>query len=294
MPYSKEQIKQRITTILKKQSRLEELVVNMQDDFFNEVLLNYDFIIKSGKNYSQFFSQFIKNYHVPVLGKMIEDLRYIIEDTGEYYLKESDLTGIEDTIKSVEKSLFTDIGVSQSGSILPDSYFSDLITDTSIKRTFRAGLLKFGTKRKMTNEHKKILESFIKGDTNNLGLFESFYSKEDRAGGNIFDNYQRADRLANDKFSKELGIQAWMYVGGLIDTSRPFCSERNSKIFLGNEIEAWRSLSFQGKPKTGYEPKYDCGGYRCRHTLSGLSNQTAIRLDNTLAQDKNGNLYRIP
>jgi hypothetical protein len=293
MPYSREQIKARITVILKKQARLESLVINLQDDFFNEVLINYDFMIKSGRNYSQFFAKFTKDYHVPILKKLIEDLRYIIEDTSSYYLQESDLKDVEGIVKTVETSLLTDLGISQTGSILPDSYFADIVTDTSIKRTFRAGLLKFGTQRTMTNEHKAILESYIKGDTKSLGLFESFYSKEDRSGGNIFDNYQRADRLANDRFSTELGIQAWIYVGGLIDSSRPFCNERNGKIFLANEIESWRDISFQGKPKTGYEPKIDCGGYRCRHTLSGLGNSTAMRLDNTLREDKKGKLYRV-
>lgn len=291
MPYSREQIKQRIEVILRKQSRLEDLVINLQDDFFNEVLSNYDFLIKSGKNYSQFFANFTKDYHVPVLKKLIEDLRYIIEDAGKYYSEE--LGAIQETIKKVETSLLTDLGISSTGSILPDSYFSDIVTDTSIKRTFRAGLLKFGTERKMTNADKKILDSFIKGDSKSLGLFESFYSKEDRAGGNIFDNYQRADRLAQDRFSTELGVQAWLYVGGLIDTSRPFCTERNGKVFLANEIESWRDLIFQGKPKTGYEPKYDCGGYKCRHTLSGLGNSTAMRLDQTIKEDKNGKLYRV-
>ena len=174
MPYSRDQIKARITTILKKQSRLENLVIELQDDFFNEVLINYDFMIKSGKNYSQFFANFTKDYHAPLLRKMIEDLRYIVEDTAGYYLEESGLKDATDRIKTVETSLMTDLGISSTGSILPDSYFADVVMDTGIKRTFRAGLLKFGTQRTMTNAKKKILESYIKGDSKSLGLFESF------------------------------------------------------------------------------------------------------------------------
>lgn len=293
MPYSREQIKARINTILKKQARLESLVVNLQDDFFNEVLLNYDFLIKSGKNYSQFFATFTKNYHAPLLNKMINDLRYIVEDTGNYYLEESGLKKASESMKAVETSLMTDLGISSTGSILPNSYFADVVLDTGIKRTFRAGLLKFGTQKTMSVTDKQILEGFIKGDAKNMGLFESFYSKADRSGGNIFDNYQRADRLAQDRFSTDLGIQAWLYVGGLIDTSRAFCAERNGKVFLADEIEAWKDLSFEGKPKIGYDPKIDCGGYKCRHTLSGLGNGTAMRMDATLKEDKKGKLFRL-
>ena len=293
MQYSREQIKARIDVILKKQSRLETLVVGLQDDFFNEVLINYDFLIKSGKNYSQFFATFTKDYHVPLLRKMIEDLRYVVEDTGNYYLDDSTNKDVLATVKKVEESLMTDLGISSTGSILPDSYFADVVMDTSIKRTFRAGLLKFGTEKKMTAEGKAIIESYIKGDTKSMGMFESFYSKADRSGGNIFDNYQRADRLAQERFSSQLGIQAWLYVGGLIDTSRPFCSERNGKIFLADEIDSWADLSFEGKPKSGYDPRIDCGGYKCRHTLSGLGNASAMRMDNTIAENKRGVLYRL-
>jgi hypothetical protein len=292
MPYSRQQIKDRIDRILSKQSKLEGLVLNLQDDFFNEVLSNYDFIIKSGKNYSQFFLQFTKDYHVPVLKKLIDDLRYIIEDTGDYYLNELDLPSLKEKIKSIEESLLLDIGATKAGSIIPDTYFADIVQDTSIKRTFRLGLLKFNSKSKLTKEQKQLLEYYIKGDSKTMGLFESFYSKPDKNGGNIFDNYQRADRLAQDKFSKELGIQAWMYVGGTIDSSRNFCIERNGKIFLKSEIDSWKNINFEGKPKRGYEPFTDLGGYRCRHTLSGLSNATALRLDNTLKLNK-GVLSRV-
>lgn len=292
MPYSRNQIKARINTILNKQSRLQDLVVGLQDDFFNEVMINYDFMIKSGKNYSQFFASFTKDYHAPLLRRMIEDLRYIVEDTAGYYLDESGLKQASQSMKAVETSLLTDLGISSTGSILPNSYFADVVMDTSIKRIFRAGLLKFGTQKTMSAADKKILEAYIKGDTKSMGLFESFYSKADRSGGNIFDNYQRADRLAQDRFSSELGIQAWLYVGGLIDTSRDFCTQRNGKVFLADEIEAWKQVSFEGKPKTGYDPRIDCGGYKCRHTLSGLGNGTAMRMDNSIKEDKKGQLYR--
>jgi hypothetical protein len=293
MPLSRQQIKDRIDVISRRQSKLEKLVKGLQDSFFEEVLRNYDFIISSPKAYGQFFGQFNKDFHAPILRQLLEDLRFVIEDNGKYFMDESDVQGAEQKIKAVEESLAVEFGISQTGTVANEGYLADIITDTSVKRNFRAGLVKFGTQgQKLTPYRKKLLQRFIKGDEGSYGIWESFYAKEDKAGGSIFDVYQKADRLAQNTFATELGMQAKMYVGGLMASSRDFCEQRNGKIFLDSEIQAWAKLEFQGKPKVGYVPEIDLGGYRCRHHLSALSNATAMRLDPTIKQDSKGVLYR--
>ena len=294
MPLSKQQIKDRIDVIIKRQTKLEKLVKSLQDDFFNEVLVNYEFIVSSPKKYAIFFAQFAKDFHAPILRKIVEDLRFIIQDNVDYFLAESDLQDVEKQVNALKDTLLAEFGILPSGGIYVDGYISDVITDTSVKRNFRAGLVKFGTQgQKLTNAKKQLLNRLIKGDKDSYGIWESFYAKADKGGSSIFDVYQKADRLAQNEFSTKLGMKAKMYVGGLMVSSRSFCEERNGKIFLSNEIASWSNLNFQGKPKSGYVPEIDLGGYRCRHHLSALSNATAIRLDPTIKEDSNGNLYRI-
>jgi hypothetical protein len=43
----------------------------------------------------------------------------------------------------------------------------------------------------------------------------------------------------NQSVSQDLGLQFYRYVGGLKDTSREFCEERNKKFFHIEEIRAW-------------------------------------------------------
>ena len=98
---------------------------------------------------------------------------------------------------------------------------------------------------------------------------------------NASDLYAIADREYVNAISDELGVEFYEYSGGKMPTSRPFCIERNGKIFHKKEIEAWGN----GKKTEGMQwPKSGTwagmarstdgssifnllGGYSCNHVL---------------------------
>lgn len=90
----------------------------------------------------------------------------------------------------------------------------------------------------------------------------------------IYSQYQRAG--ANE-IRKELGLKHAMYEGGLIDSSREFCAEKNGNVFTDEEIKAWEKETWEGKNE-GYVPELDCGGYNCRHRLRWISQELAEQL----------------
>ncbi|MFO0089780.1 MAG: hypothetical protein ACK518_03165 [bacterium] len=90
--------------------------------------------------------------------------------------------------------------------------------------------------------------------------------------GDIYSQYQRA---AANEVRKKIGLKYAIYQGGLIETSRKFCIDRNNKVFSEDEIKSWVDLDFNGKPVTGYDPIIDCGGYNCRHRLDWVSDSFA-------------------
>jgi hypothetical protein len=67
----------------------------------------------------------------------------------------------------------------------------------------------------------------------------------------------------------DLGLQWYLYSGGLIDKSREFCIERNGKFFHQTEIESWASLEWKGKNPLTTEASIFVlvGGYSCGHQL---------------------------
>jgi hypothetical protein len=94
-----------------------------------------------------------------------------------------------------------------------------------------------------------------------------------------FDLYQRLDRTANLVYAEELGLEWAIYSGTLEEDSRPFCIARVNRVYSKGQIESWKNLNFAGKPKIGYDPKVDCGGYNCRHHLSWISSELAESLN---------------
>lgn len=88
----------------------------------------------------------------------------------------------------------------------------------------------------------------------------------------------KADREINVEVGQALQLNFAFYQGGEIATTRPFCSERNNKVFSREEISKFGTPQdkyggytnksageFQGKTKV-YNPFLDLGGYNCRHS----------------------------
>lgn len=95
---------------------------------------------------------------------------------------------------------------------------------------------------------------------------------------NSFDLYQRLDRTVNLIYADELGLDWAVYSGTLEEDSRPFCIARVNRVFDRTQIADWKELDFGGKPKIGYDPFVDCGGFNCRHHLSWISEGVAKTL----------------
>ena len=117
-------------------------------------------------------------------------------------------------------------------------------------------------------ELRKVLEVKIK----RKGLVRRYWSRW------IHDIYSQYQRVAANEVRTGLGLRFARYQGGVIDNTRSFCKERNRKVFHVSEIEDWKLLSWKGKPESGYNPFYDCGGYNCRHRLDWISDELAFRL----------------
>ena len=284
-----EEIKARIEEILKKQAAFEKLVSGLQDDFLEAVLLQFKELVTDPESLDAFFVQFVRDYHVPVIEHLSKDLLSIIESNIAYFQGQ---TLIDDYIvQKLGDALRESFGFTASGEISQVGYLQDIVQDTSVKRTFRSQLIKLNPDS-INKRTAKEIKDFIAGNDEKMGIWESFYSATDSAGSSIFDSYQKADRIAQNVFSDELKLNAALYVGGVISGSRKFCKDRNGKVFLRSEIASWQTLEFSGKPKTGYNPFTDLGGYRCRHHLSWILDTTAMRLDKDLYLNENNQLLR--
>jgi hypothetical protein len=113
-----------------------------------------------------------------------------------------------------------------------------------------------------------------------------------------YDLYQQYDRSYNTSLADEFGMNYFLYQGGLIEDSRDFCVCHNNKVWSREEAADWDTWkpymgdypegyeikqkniyeipSYLGYP--GYQPLIDAGGYRCRHSISFISDELALDL----------------
>lgn len=93
---------------------------------------------------------------------------------------------------------------------------------------------------------------------------------------------QYAQQVAHDQFavsdasyvsavSSELDAEWFLYLGGEIETSRPFCKERHGKFYYYKEVESWAANGKEWAgmiPGTNEQTIYsNRGGWNCRHLI---------------------------
>ena len=117
------------------------------------------------------------------------------------------------------------------------------------------------------NDLLKQLRGFIIGDAELDGKLKTY------SGQIVTDSLFNFSRGLQEAVSQNLGLNWVQYVGGIIDTTRPFCAARVGKYYTKKEVEGWAKLSWSGKHQ-GTTPSsifIYAGGYRCRHQIIYVS-----------------------
>lgn len=89
----------------------------------------------------------------------------------------------------------------------------------------------------------------------------------------VSDTFAMTDRSYTATIGEELGYEWFLYAGGIIDTTRPFCKEHNGRYYHRNEIEGWAKQDWQGKMAGTNEKTIfvTAGGYNCQHSIMPVS-----------------------
>lgn len=111
------------------------------------------------------------------------------------------------------------------------------------------------------------LRTFIKGNDKIEGRLISY------SNGIIRDALFQYARSFQQSVVADLGLKWYLYSGGLIDKSRPFCIERAGRYFTEEEIKSWANLQWAGKNPLTTESSIFVlvAGYSCAHQLIAVS-----------------------
>lgn len=179
--------------------------------------------------------------------------------------------------RTMRKRIGIDVdGKLKDGGFLDKRFNADRVR-TEVKELINAGASSGVPIGKLVRQ----IEITVKGTRSIPGVLQKEFQPL------VFDAYQAFDRAANKVYADKLVLDCFIYTGGLIETSRPFCEKHNAKVFTVEEAEKnWpkdSTLPRTSKEKssgvlTGYNPTVDLGRWNCRHRTRFIPRPLAEQL----------------
>lgn len=262
--------------------RLTTLEKKLFDRIFNELISELEKsdgrIVSNSKNLDvanaldKIFDSFNKSQYADVIKSFSTDLIGIQKLNKRYFeIVAEDQKKLEKVNREVERFMYKRIGLNTKGELSKDGYLDRLIKDNSLRRKVKEETYKAVTSGKKFENYVKDIKRIVVGDEKiNGGLVQHFNTY-------ALDTYNQFNRTSSKLFAQKLELRAFVYQGGLIKSSRPFCKKKDGRVYTTDEAQKWAREDFQGKP-ANYDPLVDCGGYNCRHSLDYISNSLAIRM----------------
>ena len=221
------------------------------------------------------FNDFSEKYGIAVSSGIVTGVQELFDFNKGYFsaLGESKtkLVPINNEVKSTLEGW---LGLSDKGDIQRNGYLDNLISDSTAKNSIKDLLVRSVISGSGLTETRAATKQMIVGDEKNLGVLQKHYRNL------VYDTFSQVDRTIQKITADKLNLQFAIYEGGLIETSRKFCIDKNGKVFTRKEIEAFDPTEAK---QPNYNPFTDLGGYGCRHHLNWIPKALAILLRPDLA-----------
>lgn len=216
------------------------------------------------------FAAFQAKFKGTMLGSVLDWTSEIIGLNNDYF--ESFAAPAETVAETARRLTLQRWGYNTgANSIIPGGYFESMFSNQQAAQKI-AQLVNQAIIQKMPlKDFQKMFKQVFVGRPGE-GMLERHWAT------NSFDLFQRIDRTANLVYADKLGLNYAIFSGTLEEDSRPKCIHDVNKVFSRKEIEAWKNLSFAGKPKIGYDPFVDANGFNCRHHFSWISDGVAFHI----------------
>lgn len=303
--------KRRIGLIEQMQTRLEQMLDRLNIDLYALMTAEADRILTAPSQLIKLLTDFEQVSYQPVIIQVGTDILDISDLNQAYF---ADAVGesmggrmvtqaaYQQAVKSATINIVEQFGIRPTGKLVPNGLFDLFAQDTTVRRevqqfTYGQKAAGVGVER-----FKKNLKTFVVGDPDDdnapaKGVWTRHYETA------VFDTYQQADRLSQDSYAGSLNMTAFLYLGGTIAGTRPFCRERDGKCFLRSEIDKMGTSAdryggysnkaigyYSGMIKGGVPVIMQAGGHACRHSWNAISDREAMRRRNDLRKNDNGKL----
>lgn len=282
----------------KSDRRLSRMILEAQKALMRAIIMELAdrtlSITEANRVVDNVFRMWVLDYGLKIANYIAENILNIHNLNTRYYGAFLNASRVQAIAGGVLTGMLEKYGITPDGSVSPTGYIFNSISDQSIPRRLKSVIT--------ADIQSKVEPSKIKRNIRNIlgrvgvGLVETKLAESFPSG------LLQVDREVNGTMAVELELNHAIFQGGLIKTSRPFCIERNNKVFTREEILKFGTPQdkyggytnkstgeFQGKTKT-YNPITDIGGYNCRHFYSWISEELAeiLRPDLKKPNQKDG------
>lgn len=297
MSEPEKQARLRLEAIAELERQLASDLSDMQASLYEGLLQRLQETYEDPEQLTGILAEFLQAVHLPVVVAFGESLLELVQFNLNYVQAVAPAVDLVALRAPLAGYLRTVYGIGEDGRPVAGGYLNSYLYDTSVAQQLRLYAYRSQLAGVGLTEYREGLKTLVVGQPGGQGIYQKLYREAP-------DQFSQADRVLQDMTGKQLGWNAYVYNGGLIESSRAFCKVRNGKVFLREEIEKFGTSQdtyggytnkaageFNGKPSSGYTPFVQLGGYACRHILSGLPNSAAMNLRPELKENSKGELY---
>lgn len=231
------------------------------------------------------FKEFTSKEVLPMVKEYGRVVEKMLDFTDGYFRAE--LPGqprLTKALASGKDYLRSKVGITPGGGLKRGGYLSEFLTDQTVRNGVRREIYRAIDNGGDIRAVKKAVTDYVRGKGKGDGVLTKHFDTF------LFDTLQEGDAAVNNQVRTEVGLQAAVYRGGLIETTRKKCCELNGLTWTEWEIEELSKGEWSGK-------KGDLlifrGGWNCRHQWRWISNERAARVRPDLMVDpKTGKLVK--
>lgn len=215
----------------------------------------------------------------PVIKAFAEKLLSISGSNAEFYLLTGqDAAKVERIAKDVSH-IRAIIGIDKDGNLLNGGYLSRLGRNDFARERIKTYLLTSIATKQNVISFERGLRSLIATTKDTDGAITGYWRQY------AFDTYAKIREVDNLHFADEIGLNHFIYQGGIIKTSRAFCVRKNGKVFTRDEaLRDWPKdpTLIDQKHRASYKPLIDRGRNNCRHFLMWITEERAKEIRDDL------------
>lgn len=232
-------------------------------------------LVESKENYAllseldNVMDSFIKKDYSTALAKMGKSMSDVKNMTYDYYKGQGFELSKLNAVKKKLTYLDSRIGI-KGESLIKGSYLDELGKMAEVRTELKTYVLSSINNQSSLKDFQKGFKDMIVGYKDGDKVIDGRLVRYNQQY--IHDTWYGVTRATDDKFASGLGLNYFVYEGGLKSTSRPFCIRKNGKAFSRDDAQKWREQNWAGKSEP-YDPIQDMGGYNCQHYPRWISKE---------------------